>query len=58
MIPNTDLLELSNTSIQRNAQGWIRTNEFLETSVEESMRLEILMVTDSYDIRQTMRRIF
>lgn len=34
VIPNTDLLELSNTSIQRNAQGWIRTNEFLETSVE------------------------
>ncbi|SQC97457.1 Dihydrolipoyl dehydrogenase [Fusobacterium necrophorum subsp. necrophorum] len=58
VIPNTDLLELSNTSIQRNAQGWIRTNEFLETSLRESMRLEILMVTDSYDIRQTMRRIF
>lgn len=34
VVPNTDLLELSNTSIQMNEQGWIRTNEFLETSVE------------------------
>lgn len=34
VIPNTDLLELENTSIAMDKAGWIRTNEFLETSVE------------------------
>lgn len=34
VIPNTDLLELKNTNIVLNEAGWIRTNEFLETSVD------------------------
>lgn len=34
VIPNTDLLEISNTNIAVDKTGWIRTNEFLETSVE------------------------
>ena len=34
VIPNTDLLELKNTSIALDRAGWVRTNEFLETSVE------------------------
>lgn len=34
VIPNTDLLEISNTNIAVDKAGWIRTNEFLETSVE------------------------
>lgn len=32
--PNTDTLHLENTSIETDSRGWIRTNEFLETTVE------------------------
>ena len=32
--PNTDTLQLENTSIETDICGWIRTNEFLETNVE------------------------
>nr|WP_241635445.1 FAD-dependent oxidoreductase [Fusobacterium gastrosuis] len=34
VIPNSDLLELANTNIALDTSGWIRTNEFLETSVD------------------------
>lgn len=34
VIPNTDLLELKNTNIALDKFGWIKTNEFLETSVD------------------------
>lgn len=34
VIPNSDLLELHNTNIELDKAGWIKTNEFLETSVE------------------------
>jgi mycothione reductase len=30
----TDLLKIENTTIETNEKGWIRTNEFLETSVK------------------------
>lgn len=32
--PNTDWLKLENTSIKMDERGWIQTNEYLETSVE------------------------
>lgn len=32
--PSTDNLRLENTSVETDAQGWIVTNEFLETSVD------------------------
>ena len=32
--PNTDTLHLENTSVELDSEGWIRTNEFLETSAE------------------------
>ena len=35
IIPNTDLLNIKNTSITINEKGWIQTNEFLETSVKD-----------------------
>lgn len=34
IVSNTDLLQLRNTSITTDEKGWIKTNEFLETSVE------------------------
>lgn len=34
VIPNSDLLGLENTSLLTKEGGWIRTNEYLETSVE------------------------
>ena len=34
VVPATDGLGLENTDISLDARGWIRTNEFLETSVE------------------------
>lgn len=34
VIPNTDLLEVENTSLALDKAGWVRTNEFLETSIE------------------------
>ncbi len=34
IVPNSDSLHLENTNIQTDDRGWIRTNEFLETSVE------------------------
>ena len=33
IVPNTDLLEIENTNIATDAKGWIKTNEYLETSV-------------------------
>ncbi len=35
IIPNTDLLNIKNTSITIDEKGWIQTNEFLETSVKD-----------------------
>ncbi len=32
--PNSDLLHLEKTDIETDSRGWIRTNEFLETTVE------------------------
>lgn len=32
--PNTDLLSLENTDVDVDENGWIRTNEFLETTVD------------------------
>lgn len=32
--PNSDILRLENTTIETDDRGWIRTNEFLETSVQ------------------------
>lgn len=32
--PNTDWLKLENTAIATDERGWIKTNEYLETSVE------------------------
>lgn len=34
VIPNTDLLKVENSNILTDKAGWIRTNEFLETSVD------------------------
>lgn len=34
VIPNTDLLKIENSNILTDKAGWIRTNEFLETSVD------------------------
>ncbi len=34
IISNTDWLKLENTNIQTDEKGWIKTNEFLETSVD------------------------
>lgn len=34
IVSNTDLLRIENTTIQVDERGWIKTNEFLETSVE------------------------
>lgn len=33
IVPNSEALKLENTSIEVDEQGWIRTNEFLETTV-------------------------
>ncbi len=30
--PNTDILDIKNTSVEISKQGWVTTNEFLETS--------------------------
>lgn len=35
IVSNSDLLNLENTNIQVDENGWIRTNEFLETSVDK-----------------------
>lgn len=34
VIPNTDLLKIENTTISLDQGNWIKTNEFLETSVD------------------------
>jgi mycothione reductase len=34
IVPATDGLGLENTSVQTDARGWIRTNEYLETSAD------------------------
>jgi len=35
IIPNTDLLNLKDTTIVTDEKGWIKTNEFLETSAKD-----------------------
>ena len=39
VIPNTDTLGLDNTDIETDAQGYIKTNEYLETSVPDVFAL-------------------
>ncbi|MDO4711817.1 MAG: FAD-dependent oxidoreductase [Peptostreptococcaceae bacterium] len=34
IVSNSDLLKIEDTSIETDERGWIKTNEFLETSVE------------------------
>lgn len=34
LVSNSDILKLTNTNIKLTADGWIKTNEFLETSVK------------------------